>query len=36
VGIESIDDLTGAEPDDVANEIDGVSADRIRKWQADA
>ena len=35
-GIESIDDLESAEPDAVAGEVDGVSEDRIRKWQAKA
>jgi len=35
-GIESIDDLTDADPDTVAESVDGVSADRIRSWQAKA
>ncbi|GAA0660868.1 DNA topoisomerase I [Natronoarchaeum mannanilyticum] len=35
-GIESIDDLESAEPDAVAGRVDGVSEDRIRKWQAKA
>ncbi|WP_256392442.1 DNA topoisomerase I [Natronoarchaeum rubrum] len=35
-GIESIDDLEDAEPDAVAGRVDGVSEDRIRKWQAKA
>ncbi|WP_049922986.1 DNA topoisomerase I [Halopiger djelfimassiliensis] len=35
-GIESIDDLTEADPDAVAENVDGVSADRIRNWQAKA
>ncbi len=35
-GIESIDDLTDADPDDVAADVDGVSADRVRNWQAKA
>ncbi len=35
-GIESIDDLTEIDPDDVADDVDGVSADRLRDWQAKA
>ncbi|MFC4247462.1 DNA topoisomerase I [Natribaculum luteum] len=35
-GIESIDDLTDADPDAVAEDVDGVSADRVRSWQAKA
>ncbi|RQG93403.1 DNA topoisomerase I [Natrarchaeobius chitinivorans] len=35
-GIESIDDLTDADPDDVAESVDGISADRVRNWQAEA
>jgi DNA topoisomerase-1 len=35
-GIESIDDLTDADPESVAGDVDGVSEDRIRKWQAKA
>ncbi len=35
-GIESIDDLTDADPDDVAADVEGVSADRVRTWQAKA
>ncbi|WP_255193661.1 DNA topoisomerase I [Natronobeatus ordinarius] len=35
-GIESLDDLTAADPDDVAGEVEGVSADRVRSWQAKA
>ncbi|SEV99390.1 DNA topoisomerase I [Natrinema salifodinae] len=35
-GIESIDDLTDADPDAVADDVDGVSADRVRSWQAEA
>ncbi|THE62870.1 DNA topoisomerase I [Salinadaptatus halalkaliphilus] len=35
-GIESIDDLTEAEPDAVAETVDGISADRVRNWQAEA
>ncbi|MFC7234436.1 DNA topoisomerase I [Halosegnis marinus] len=33
-GIESLDDLSGADPDGVAGEVQGVSADRVREWQA--
>ncbi|MCU4750830.1 DNA topoisomerase I [Halobacteria archaeon AArc-curdl1] len=32
-GIESIDDLTEADPESVADSVDGISADRIRTWQ---
>ena len=35
-GIESIDDLTDADPDAVAEDVDGISADRVRGWQAKA
>jgi DNA topoisomerase-1 len=35
-GIESLDDLRSAEPDSVAGEVQGVSADRIREWQNQA
>ncbi|ADB60344.1 DNA topoisomerase I [Haloterrigena turkmenica DSM 5511] len=35
-GIESLDDLTEADPDAVAEDVDGVSADRVRTWQAKA
>ncbi|MFC4544340.1 DNA topoisomerase I [Halosolutus amylolyticus] len=35
-GIESIDDLTESDPDTVADDVEGVSADRIRDWQAKA
>ncbi|MEY7850700.1 DNA topoisomerase I [Natrarchaeobius sp. A-rgal3] len=35
-GIESIDDLTDADPDDVAASVDGISADRVKTWQAKA
>jgi len=31
--IESLADLQAADPDDVANEVSGVSADRVRDWQ---
>ena len=35
-GIESVDDLRDAEPDRVASEVDGVSADQVSDWQAKA
>ncbi|TMT85847.1 DNA topoisomerase I [Haloterrigena sp. H1] len=35
-GIEDLDDLTAADPDAVAEDVDGVSADRVRTWQAKA
>ncbi|MXV62377.1 DNA topoisomerase I [Natronorubrum sp. JWXQ-INN-674] len=35
-GIESLDDLTDADPDAVADDVDGISADRVRTWQAKA
>ncbi|ADD06021.1 DNA topoisomerase 1 [Natrialba magadii ATCC 43099] len=35
-GIESLADLTEADPDSIAEDVDGVSADRIRNWQASA
>ncbi|MDG5817490.1 DNA topoisomerase I [Natronococcus sp. A-GB7] len=35
-GIESLDDLSDADPDAVADDVDGVSADRVRSWQAKA
>ncbi|WP_276252965.1 DNA topoisomerase I [Halomontanus rarus] len=35
-GIESLDDLTDADPDSVAADVDGISADRVRSWQAKA
>ncbi|ELZ00154.1 DNA topoisomerase I [Natrialba asiatica] len=35
-GIESIDDLADADPDSVAESVDGVSADRVRNWKASA
>jgi DNA topoisomerase-1 len=34
-GIVSLDDLRNAEVDDVANDVQGVSADRLREWQAE-
>jgi DNA topoisomerase-1 len=33
-GVESLEDLRGADADAVASEVQGVSADRIREWQA--
>jgi len=33
-GVETIDDLKAAEPDTVADDVDGVSADQVRDWQA--
>ncbi|WP_455448625.1 DNA topoisomerase I [Natrinema thermotolerans] len=35
-GIEDLEDLTEADPDAVADDVEGVSADRIRSWQAKA
>jgi DNA topoisomerase-1 len=35
-GIESVDDLRAAEPESVADEVDGVSAERVREWQTAA
>ncbi|WIV65966.1 DNA topoisomerase I [Natrialbaceae archaeon AArc-T1-2] len=35
-GIENIDDLTDADPESVAEDVDGISADRVRNWQAKA
>ena len=35
-GIESVDDLSSADPDEVAANVEGVSADRVRSWQARA
>jgi len=35
-GIESLEDLSDADPDEVAADVDGVSADRIEDWQAEA
>jgi len=35
-GIESVDDLRAAEPGEVAGSVDGVSEDKVRKWQAEA
>ncbi|XGI83135.1 DNA topoisomerase I [Halorutilales archaeon Cl-col2-1] len=33
-GIEEVDDLKEADPEDLAEKVDGVSADRIQKWQS--
>ncbi|WP_114577750.1 DNA topoisomerase I [Saliphagus sp. LR7] len=35
-GIESIEDLSTADPDAIADDVEGVSADRVRGWQAKA
>ena len=35
-GIESLDDLKRAEPETVAADVDGISEDRVRQWQAEA
>ncbi|WP_247731551.1 DNA topoisomerase I [Halovivax limisalsi] len=35
-GIESVDDLSEADPDAIASDVDGVSADSVRSWQAKA
>ncbi|MEM4781882.1 MAG: DNA topoisomerase I [Halalkalicoccus sp.] len=35
-GVESVSDLRDAEAESVASEVEGVSADRVRKWQAKA
>ncbi|SEQ53737.1 DNA topoisomerase I [Natrinema salaciae] len=35
-GIEDLEDLTDADPDAIAADVEGVSADRIRSWQAKA
>jgi DNA topoisomerase-1 len=35
-GIESLSDLQSASADDVATAVQGVSADQIREWQAEA
>jgi len=36
VGIEAVGDLADVDPDDVAEDVDGVSADKVREWQAKA
>jgi len=33
-GVESLEDLRGADAEAVADDVQGVSADRIREWQA--
>ncbi|MDY6776248.1 MAG: DNA topoisomerase I [Halobacteria archaeon] len=33
-GIEEVDDLKEADPEELAEKVDGVSADRIQKWQS--
>ncbi|MFP4628003.1 MAG: DNA topoisomerase I [Halobacteriales archaeon] len=33
-GIEDVDALEAAAPDEVAEAVDGISADRVREWQA--
>jgi DNA topoisomerase-1 len=35
-GFESVDALRDAEPEEIAGDVDGVSADTVRKWQAEA
>jgi DNA topoisomerase-1 len=35
-GIESLDALTDADPDQIAGSVDGVSKDQVRDWQAKA
>ncbi|QCS43265.1 DNA topoisomerase I [Natrinema versiforme] len=35
-GIEDLEDLTDADPDAIADDVEGVSADRVRSWQAKA
>ncbi|WP_336361037.1 DNA topoisomerase I [Haladaptatus sp. ZSTT2] len=35
-GIKSLEDLKNASPEDVADQVQGVSADRVREWQAQA
>ena len=34
-GIESLSDLHGADADDVASSVQGISADQLREWQAE-
>ncbi|ERH07086.1 MAG: Topoisomerase IA [Halonotius sp. J07HN4] len=36
VGIEDVEGLKDANPDEVADEVDGVGVDTVRDWQADA
>ncbi|MGB9986432.1 DNA topoisomerase I [Salarchaeum japonicum] len=35
-GVSSVGDLADVEPEALADEVDGVSADRVREWQAKA
>ena len=35
-GIDDVEGLKDADPDDLADEVDGVGADTVRDWQADA
>ncbi|ERG96360.1 DNA topoisomerase I [Haloquadratum walsbyi] len=35
-GVDTVDALKSAEPDTLANRVDGVSVDRLRKWQSAA
>lgn len=35
-GVESVADLTDAEAETVADEVEGISVERVRKWQAKA
>ncbi|WP_435185027.1 DNA topoisomerase I [Halobellus sp. EA9] len=35
-GVEDVDSLKSAEPDALAERVDGVGPDTVRKWQADA
>jgi DNA topoisomerase-1 len=34
-GVDSLDALADAEPDTLADQVDGISADRVREWQAE-
>ena len=36
VGIDDVSDLTDAEADDVADQVEGISADKVREWQTKA
>ncbi|MFB6300053.1 MAG: DNA topoisomerase I [Halobacteriales archaeon] len=36
VGIETVTDLTDADVEAIADDVDGISADRLRDWQASA
>ncbi|MFT4931044.1 MAG: DNA topoisomerase-1 [Natronomonas sp.] len=35
-GVDSLDDLADADPEEVAARVDGVSEDRVREWQDEA